>query len=99
MSDETNGFSSGWVLGGIATILGVMSGVISLLYKVRESENAKRIDEQAKRIDTLTIKADKCDEDRIALHRADAANKERISIMEDMLKEIHPNWKSREDLK
>lgn len=98
MSDEsTSAFPSAWVLGGIGAILGVMSAVISLLYKVRESENTKRIEELNRRLDLLQAKADRCDEDRLALHRADAANKERIAILEAMLKEIHPSWKSKSE--
>jgi hypothetical protein len=97
MADENTWLSSGWVLGGIGTIMATLASVVALLFKVRESENAKRIEEMSKRVDDLQKRSDKCDEDRLALHRSDAANRERISIMENMLKEIHPGWKSHKD--
>jgi hypothetical protein len=94
MSTEPAAVSLTWVLTGVTTILGVLATVISVLFRLRESENAKKIEHMEKQIAVLQIKSDKCDDDRIALHRSDAANRERIAILENMLKEIHPDWKS-----
>lgn len=102
--DPTDGFSTGWVLGGIGTIIATLASIVAMLYKVRESENAKRIEAMEKehtatKAELSVVKQDikVCTEDRIALHRSDAASKERITILEDMLKEIHPNWKSKHE--
>ena len=51
---------SNWVLGGIASVVGTLAAAVTALWKLNESRNAKAIE-------SLTMRADKCEQERTEL--------------------------------
>lgn len=66
---------SGWFTAAIATVVATLSSVVAFLFKLRENENAKRIED-------LSVKADQCVEERTQLKTECAIMRGKIEVLE-----------------
>ncbi len=82
-NSDLNGFS-GWVTAGIATIIATLSSVVAWLFKLRENENSRHIESLTKQVETISVKADKCEEERGELRT-------KIEVLETKLSFIDVN--------
>ena len=82
---------TGWMLAGIATIIATLSSTVAWLFKLRENENAKRITDLTDHVDIISIKADKCEEERGELKIQCAIMQGKMSVLETRLSFIDVN--------
>lgn len=54
----------GWVLAGIATVIGTLATAVAGLWRLSEAKNSKAIAAHQETIDHLEIRATKCEHDR-----------------------------------
>ncbi len=90
MSNEQSVLSS-WVTAGIATILATLSSAVAFLFKLRENENAKRLEELKSDVETINAKADKCETEREELKVECAVMRSKIETLEIKLERINVN--------
>lgn len=101
MSNVSEGFS-GWVAAGITTIMAALSSAIAFLFKLRENENAKRLEEMKLEseqrllelktsVSSISEKADKCEIEREGLKVQCAVMQSKIETLEVKLERIDVN--------
>jgi hypothetical protein len=90
MSNVPEGFS-GWVAAGIATIIATLSSVVAWLFKLRENENAKHLTNLTEEVAMISVKADKCEEERGQLKIECAIMKGKVEVLETRLSFIDTN--------
>lgn len=90
MSNDANALS-GWVTAGLATILATLSSAVAFLFKLRENENAKRIEDLKTEVQTIGAKSDKCEEERGELKTACAIMKGELEVLKTKLAFIDVN--------
>lgn len=79
-TDDYAGFVP-WVLAGIGVIVStLLTGVVSL-FRMRETENAKQLDEHKSKIALLEIKSEKCEEQRAELNTKCEVNAQKITYL------------------
>ena len=88
---ETQNAMTGWVTAGVAAIIAALSSTVAFLFKLRENENAKRITELRADIESISLKADKCEEDRTNLKTECASLRGKIELLEVKLSYIDIN--------
>lgn len=82
---------SGWFTAGIATVVATLSSVVAFLFKLRENENAKRIEDLKTEVQTISVKADKCEEERTELKTECAIMRGKLEVLETKLAFIDVN--------
>lgn len=82
MSDESNGMT-GWVLAAIASVAATLTSAIAFLYKKLDANNAKTIAALETRCDILDKRNDKCEEDRLLLHKTVSKHEVEIAILKE----------------
>ena len=82
---------SGWFTAGIATVVATLSSVVAFLFKLRENENAKRIEDLKSEVSTISVKADKCEEERAELKAECATMRGKLEVLETKLAFIDVN--------
>lgn len=89
MSNETTEVS-GWFTAGI-TVVATLSSVVAFLFKLRENENAKRIEELKNDFGVISVKANKCEEERVELKTECASMRGEIEVLKTKLAFIDVN--------
>jgi len=80
-----------WVLAGVGTIVSaLLTGVVGL-FRLRETENAKVLEEHKTKIAHLELKSDKCDEDRSKLFAQCEVNSFEIKSLKERITMIDAN--------
>lgn len=82
---------TGWFTAGIATVVASLSSVVAFLFKLRENENTRRITELKEEVKTISVKADKCEEERGELRTECAMMRGKIETLETRLAFIDVN--------
>ena len=79
---------TGWILSGIAAVIATLSGAVSYLFFLRNSEIQKAINDLEKRLEEMTRKADECHEQRAQIHAQCQANTVRIEFLTKELEKL-----------
>jgi len=82
---------SGWLTAGIATVVATLSSAVAFLFRLRENENAKRIEDLKSEVSAINVKADKCEEERTELKTECALMRGKIQVLETKLAFIDAN--------
>lgn len=88
---SNDGSITGWFTAGVATVVASLSSVVAFLFKLRENENTKRITELKDEVQTISVKADKCEEERGELRTECVALRGKIDVLEVKLSRIDIN--------
>ena len=91
MTNDAGSAITGWFTAGIATVVASLSSVIAFLFKLRENENTRRITELKEEVQTISVKADKCEEERGTLRTECAMMRGKIETLETKLAFIDVN--------
>jgi hypothetical protein len=86
MSDTHDNSLTGWVLGGIATVVATLSTVVAALYKKLDANNARTILVLEARCDLLDKRNDACEADRVDLHKICAKHEAEIAMLKERTK-------------
>ena len=79
---------TGWILSGIAAVIATLSGVVSYLFFLRNSEIQKAINDLEKRLDEMTRKYDECHEERTVIKAHCEANTVRIEFLTKEIQQL-----------
>jgi len=85
---EENGLPgiTGWVLAGIATIIATLSGIVQMFYRTQIADYKANILALEKTTAALTVRADKCEDEREELRVRYAVLEQRVSELESYKK-------------
>jgi hypothetical protein len=86
MAEPHDGSITGWVLGGVATIVATLTTVVAALYKKLDANNAKTILALEARCDLLDKRNDLCESDRVELHKICAKHEVEIAMLKERTK-------------
>lgn len=87
MSNESTTFFS-LVWAGVATVIAALSSALTYLFKLRENENSKRIDELKTEVRDIRSQADKCEDDRSHLFAKCQVFEVKVDTLEKSLKSL-----------
>lgn len=90
MTVEQNSLT-GWMLAGIATVIATLSSTVAWLFKLRENENTKRLADLTSEVAMISVKADKCEQERGELKIQCAVMQGKVSVLETRLSYIDSN--------
>lgn len=79
--DENTGLT-GWVLAGIGTVVSTLCGIVAYFYRTQISDYRANESGMKAVIAALTIRADKCEDDREELRIKYAVLEQRVSDLE-----------------
>jgi hypothetical protein len=87
MSNDSQAFFS-WVLTGVAAVIAALSSALTYIFKLRENENSKRIDELKTEVKDIRSQADKCEDDRSELFAKCQLFEYKVNTLEKSLKSL-----------
>ncbi len=77
-----------WYIAIGSTIITALSSALTYLFKLRENENSKRIDELKTEVKDIRSQADKCEDDRSKLFAQCQVFEYKVDTLEKSLKSL-----------
>lgn len=77
-----------WYVASASIIIATLSGALSYIFKLRENENTKRIDELKLLVTTIEQKSDKCEDERFHLFAKCEVLQTKVDMLEKKLESI-----------
>lgn len=77
-----------WYWTGVLAVITALSSALTFLFKLRENENGKRIDELKGEVKDLRSQADKCEDDRSQLFAKCQVFEYKVDTLEKSLKSL-----------
>ncbi len=87
MTQEQVGLT-GWVMASVATIIASLASAVAFLFKLRENENAKNIQELKSDLQSSAKRSEQCEQDRAELYTKCAVLEAKMETLESKVSKI-----------
>jgi septal ring factor EnvC (AmiA/AmiB activator) len=87
MTQEQVGLT-GWVMASVATIIASLASAVAFLFKLRENENAKNIQELKSDLQASSERSKQCEQDRAELYTKCAVLEAKMETLESKVSKI-----------